>query len=159
MTEKQLNIKYTEGNDWKELPDSHQRLILAAIEASNNAYAPYSNFKVGAALLTHHGTIITGNNQENAAYPMCNCAEQVCLQKAYSADPTISPTMFAVYAQGGKFDHPAAPCGACRQVLCETCDRAGSDFPVILAGKDGSYQMFATVKDLLPFNFGGKDLE
>ena len=158
MKEKQLTISYQEGQHWNELPDSHQRLIMAAIEAADRAYAPYSNFKVGAALITHHGTIITGNNQENAAYPMCNCAEQVCLQKAFSEDPSLTPNLFAIYAKGGKSDMPAAPCGACRQVLCETCDRAKTDFPVILVGQNNSYRMFASVRDLLPLNFGGSDL-
>jgi cytidine deaminase len=158
MTEKNITITYQEGSNWKELPDSHQRLIMAAIEASDLAYAPYSKFHVGAAMITHHGTIITGNNQENAAYPMCNCAEQVCLQKAFSQDPDIKPTLFAIYAKGGKSEMPAAPCGACRQVLCETCDRAETDFPVILVGPNNAYRLFASVKDLLPMNFGGRDL-
>ena len=158
MTEQKIIISFQQGDHWSELPDSHQALILAAIAASENAYAPYSNFKVGAAMLTDGGTIITGNNQENAAYPMCNCAEQVCLQKAYSAGSNIMPTLFAIYAQGGKSELPAAPCGACRQVLSETCDRTKTDFPVILVGQNNSYRMFSSVRDLLPLNFGGADL-
>jgi len=158
MTEKQYAISYKEGSDWTELPDSHQRLILAAIEASNHAYAPYSNFKVGAAMLTDSGTIITGNNQENAAYPMCNCAEQVAIQKAFSGDSTIKVNLFAVYAQGGQDDLLAAPCGACRQVLIESADRSEQDFPIMLVARNKHFRIFQKTKDLLPFNFGVGDL-
>ena len=144
MTERQLSIVYQEGSDWGELPDSHQGLILSAIRASGKAYAPYSNFQVGAALLTNRGVVITGNNQENAAYPMCNCAEQVAIQKALSDDPSLSIVLFAIYANNGRTDLLAAPCGACRQVMCETANRTEKDFPVILVGADRSYRIFKT---------------
>ena len=152
-------IAYREGDDWGELPDTHQRLIMAAIEASESAYAPYSNFKVGASLLTDDGTIITGNNQENAAYPMCNCAERVAIQKAFSSDKEIKPRLFAIYAQGGRRDLPAAPCGACRQVLCETRDRTQTDFPILLVGTNRSFRLFERPEDLLPLKFSGADLQ
>ncbi len=158
MTEKQLIISYSEGNDWADLPDTHQRLIFAAIEVSEKAYAPYSKFKVGAALLTNEGTLITGNNQENAAYPMCNCAERVAIQKTYSGNPDIAVTMMAIYAQGGRSELPTAPCGACRQVLCETTERSGSAFPIILVGTNRSYRIFQKASDLLPLNFKRSDL-
>lgn len=157
MIEKKLTLSYQEGSDYTTLPDTHQRLILAAIEASKSAYAPYSGFHVGAALLTDTGTIITGNNQENAAYPMCNCAEQVTLQKALSSDPKTKPTLFAVYAQSKDAASLAAPCGACRQVLSEVADRCGQDFPVILAARNGAYRIL-NVRQLLPFYFSGSDL-
>lgn len=158
MTEKHLTISFQEGEDYRDLPDTHQRLILAAIEASDQAYAPYSGFKVGAAMLTDSGTIIAGNNQENAAYPMCNCAEQVTIQKAFSSDPSTKPRLFAVYAQAKQTGILAAPCGACRQVLSEVADRSDQDFPVILVNTEGAYRIL-NVRQLLPFYFSGKDLQ
>ncbi len=158
MEEKSYSISYQEGKDWSVLSDSHQRLILSAIAAAAHAYAPYSNFKVGAAMLTDGGTIISGNNQENAAYPMCNCAEQVTIQKAFSSDPNVKPRLFAIYADNGRSDTLAAPCGACRQVLSETVDRTQEAFPIILVAEDRSFKLFYSAHDLLPFGFGGKDL-
>ena len=89
---------------------------------------------------------------------MCNCAEQVTLQKAFSEDPTTSIILFAVYANNGRPGLLAAPCGACRQVLRETADRSEKDFPVILVSTDKSYRIFKSTRDLLPLGFGGTDL-
>ncbi len=158
MIDKQHAINYSEGDDWRHLPSLHQRLIESAIEAATRAYAPYSKFKVGAALVNHEETIITGNNQENASYPMCNCAEQVALQKTYSDNRETKVKLFAVVALNGNAELIAAPCGACRQVLCETVNRSGTDFPIIMASQSGAYRIFHSVKDLLPFSFEGKDL-
>lgn len=119
-------------------------LYREAEAARIHAYAPYSGFQVGAALLTENGTIYRGVNVENASYPLTNCAERSAIFAAVS-DGKRSFTAIAIC--GGKGDdtnNPCYPCGACRQVLSEFC---GKDFPVILS--DGIY----TLGDLLPYSF------
>lgn len=126
-------------------------LISEAKLARELAYAPYSNFKVGAALLAEDGTIYRGCNIENAAYSMCNCAERTALFKAYSD----GVTQFIRLAVIADTERPVAPCGACRQVISELCD---SEMEVVLANMEGDVQQLK-VKDLLPGAFSPKDLK
>jgi cytidine deaminase len=126
-------------------------LINEAKLAREYAYVPYSNFKVGAALLAADGTIFRGCNIENAAYSMCNCAERTALFKAYSD----GVTQFIRLAVIADTDNPVAPCGACRQVISELCD---SDMEVVLANMKGEIQQLK-VKDLLPGAFSPRDLK
>lgn len=126
-------------------------LISEAKLARELAYAPYSNFKVGAALLAEDGTIYRGCNIENAAYSMCNCAERTALFKAYSD----GVTQFIRLAVIADTERPVAPCGACRQVISELCD---SEMEVVLANMKGDVQQLK-VKDLLPGAFSPKDLK
>jgi cytidine deaminase len=131
--------------------DIIENLINEAKLARNYAYVPYSNFKVGAALLAADGTIYRGCNIENAAYSMCNCAERTALFKAYSEGVTSFQRLAVVAETEG----PVAPCGACRQVISELCD---PDMEVVLANMKGDVQLL-TVKDLLPGAFSPKDLK
>ena len=127
-----------------------QTLMAKAIEARKLAYVPYSNFQVGAALLTESGKVYLGGNIENAAYSLCNCAERTALFKAFSeGDKTY--TAIAVAA-----DTPQAvsPCGACRQVMAELCP---PDMPVILTNLKGDVWE-TTVSALLPGAFTKEDL-
>ena len=127
-----------------------QTLMAKAIEARKLAYVPYSNFQVGAALLTDSGKVYLGGNIENAAYSLCNCAERTALFKAFSeGDKTY--TAIAVAA-----DTPQAvsPCGACRQVMAELCP---PDMPVILTNLKGDVWE-TTVSALLPGAFTKEDL-
>lgn len=126
-------------------------LISEAKLARELAYAPYSNFKVGAALLAEDGTIYRGCNIENAAYSMCNCAERTAIFKAYSD----GVTQFIRLAVIADTERPVAPCGACRQVISELCD---SEMEVVLANMKGDVQQLK-VKDLLPGAFSPKDLK
>lgn len=127
-----------------------QQLIEEAIKAREKAYAPYSNFKVGAALLTVDGKVYHGCNIENAAYSMCNCAERTALFSAYGhGDRTF--TMLAVVADT---DGPVTPCGACRQVLTELCNQ---DMKVVLTNLKGNRKE-VTVEELLPGAFTSEDL-
>ena len=126
-------------------------LISEAKLAREFAYAPYSNFKVGAALLAVDGTIYRGCNIENAAYSMCNCAERTALFKAYSD----GVTQFKGLAVIADTERPVAPCGACRQVISELCD---SEMEVVLANMKGDVQQLK-VKDLLPGAFSSQDLK
>jgi cytidine deaminase len=128
-----------------------ENLISEAKLAREYAYVPYSNFKVGAALLAENGTIYRGCNIENAAYSMCNCAERTALFKAYSE----GVTQFKRLAVIADTEGPVAPCGACRQVISELCD---PEMEVVLANMKGDLQQLK-VKDLLPGAFSPKDLK
>jgi cytidine deaminase len=129
---------------------NNQTLIQAAIKARDLAYTPYSKFKVGAALLTETGEVITGNNIENASYGLCNCAERTALFKAVS-EGKRKFTRLAVVAET---EGPVSPCGACRQVISELCDE---DMEVILSNLKGDIATMK-VKELLPGAFSSKDM-
>jgi cytidine deaminase len=124
-------------------------LLAAAREAMKRAYAPYSRFPVGAALLAKDGTVFAGCNIENASYGLCNCAERTALFKAYSE----GVTEFAALAVVANTEKPVSPCGACRQVMFELCPE---DMPVLLANLSGE-RLETTVGELLPRGFKMKD--
>lgn len=140
-----------------ELPAPDQELLAAARAAMAHSYSPYSQFRVGAAVRLANGEILGGSNYENASYPMCICAEQSVLAAASSRFPGIAVTAIAVTVQNPRrvIDRPAAPCGACRQVICETEQKNGQTIRVILQGETGPAYVFATGGDLLPLAFGG----
>jgi cytidine deaminase len=127
-----------------------QELIHLALEARKMAYVPYSNFAVGAALLAESGKVYLGCNIENAAYPMCNCAERTALFKAFSEGDRTFKAMAVV----ADTPNPVSPCGACRQVMAELC---GPDTKVILANLSGDVTE-TTVDALLPGAFTKEDL-
>ena len=122
-------------------------LLALARSAREQAYAPYSNFLVGAALLTRDGRRFSGCNVENAAYGLCNCAERTALFNAVAAG--CRPGDFAALAVIADTDNPVSPCGACRQVMVELCDDA---MPVLLANLHGDTQQ-TSVAALLPGSF------
>jgi cytidine deaminase len=127
-----------------------EELIEEAKKARDKAYAPYSKFSVGAALLASNGLVYHGCNIENAAYSLCNCAERTALFKALS-DGEREFLMLAVVADTVR---PVPPCGACRQVISELCPQ---DMPIILTNLSGKIQQF-TVEELLPAAFSAEDL-
>ncbi|WP_409299365.1 cytidine deaminase [Peribacillus sp. SCS-26] len=127
-----------------------QKLIDEAVKASKQAYVKYSNFQVGAALLTGDGTIVHGCNIENASYGLTNCAERTAVFKAVSEGKKD----FKAIAVVGDTDGPISPCGACRQVLAEFCSE---DTAVILANLKGQH-IVTTISELLPGFFSAKDL-
>jgi cytidine deaminase len=143
----------------KELPEAYQELIKNAREATNNAYAPYSKFNVGASVLLNNGKVFTGSNQENAAYPSGLCAERVAMFYANSTYPTIPVKAIAICASNsnGLLKTPVPPCGACRQVLLETELRFDSPIEVLLIGKE-SIQIIKNTSQLLPLNFKKSNL-
>lgn len=112
------------------MSDQKKKLIEAAQKARQNAYAPFSKYHVGAAVLTKDGKIFGGCNVENSSYPLCKCAEVVALTKAVS-EGARDFTMLAVVTEDG-----GSPCGACRQVIWELCE----DIPVLIADKNGNYK-------------------
>ena len=132
-----------------------ERLIGIAIRQLDFSYAPYSGFKVGAALLTKKGDIYTGCNIENAAYTPTNCAERSAFFKAVSEGVREFQTICIVGGKDGVLTEYAAPCGVCRQVMMEFCDP--ETFRIILAVDQENYDIF-TLKELLPLGFGPSNL-
>ncbi|TSJ45545.1 cytidine deaminase [Fluviicola chungangensis] len=155
---KQLTIHYEWLNHWKELPDTEHILIEKAYEAAKDAYAPYSDFQVGAAVLLEDGGIIKGNNQENIAYPSGLCAERVALFYAGANYPGTAVKTIVVVAQGDLIagDECVSPCGSCRQVIAESESRQKEAIRIILVAQDGKTWIFDSIKDLLIFPFGVK---
>lgn len=129
---------------------NRQELITEALKARDMAYAPYSKFQVGAALLTKDGKVYRGCNIENAAYSMCNCAERTALFKAVSE----GDTEFQMLAVAADTPGPVSPCGACRQVISELCT---NDVIVVLTNLQGQIKEM-TVEELLPGAFSSEDL-
>lgn len=126
-----------------------EKLIKKAIEMLNFSYAPYSNFHVGAALLTSEGEIYTGCNIENAAYGPSNCAERTAIFKAVSEGKKEFEAIAVVGGKNGKIESFCPPCGVCRQVLAEFCKK---DFEIVLAKSTNEYKIM-TLEQLLPESF------
>lgn len=148
-----------EVQHWEDLAIEERQLAEQALEAAGRAYAPYSGYNVGAAALLANGETVTGNNQENAAYPSGLCAERVALFYAGSRYPGIAVRTLAIVAMaGGEIQENISPCGACRQVLLETEQRYGSPMRVLLCGKE-KVVAFSSAADLLPLCFGRENLE
>ena len=133
-----------------------EKLIDTAIEQLKFSYTPYSNFKVGAALLAKNGEIFTGCNIENASYTPTNCAERTAFFKAVSEGVREFRAICIVGGKDGKLTEYTAPCGVCRQVMMEFCDP--ETFQIILAVSREKYDIF-TLKELLPFGFGPDNLK
>ena len=143
-----------------ELPQPDQDLLLAARDAARNAYAPYSKFEVGAALLLENGEIITGSNQENADFTDGICGERVAIFYAHSKFPDVPVKSMAVTAKNSKgliVEH-AQPCGSCRQVLIETEARYKKAMRIIMDGRK-KIQVLEGADNLLPFAFKPGALE
>jgi len=139
----------------EECSDIEKKLINAAKKATENSYAPYSEFHVGAAVLLENGEIISGNNQENAAYPSGLCAERTTVFFANASHPNQKIEAIAIAAwNNGRFtDDAITPCGGCRQVLLETENRFKSPIKVMMYGENGIY-LVNSIKDILPLSFG-----
>jgi cytidine deaminase len=151
-----ISISYETFSETSLLNVIDRALVEKAILASNNAYARYSKFHVGAAVLLENGDIILGNNQENIAYPSGLCAERTALFYAGANYPILKITSLAVYGSGDLLEGrgPVTPCGACRQVMAESIQRQNIGFELLLAGADGSVVKFKNALDLLPLPFG-----
>lgn len=153
--EKILTIKYKECADVDALCDADAELVRMAVAATDGAYAPYSGFRVGAAVRLADGSVVTGNNQENAAYPSGLCAERTAIFAA-SAQRSELRDYEAIAIAGRNASGElceAAPCGACRQVLLEYEQRQGHPLRVLCLLKGGAVRVVASVADLMPFLF------
>ena len=154
MTNKEIKIAYREYESLAQLEAEDKDLAQAAIEATAQSYAPYSNFNVGAAVLFEDGVVVKGANQENAAYPSGLCAERTALFYASSSRPDKAMTAIAVAAgQNGRLcSSPATPCGSCRQVMAQYQEKSGRPMSVILIGARKIWK-FEKIDDLLPLIF------
>ena len=143
-----------------ECSDIEKKLIAAAKHATEKSYAPYSNFKVGAALLLENGEIVTGNNQENAAYPSGLCAERVTIFYANSVypDQKIEAIAIAAWTNNTFTKDAITPCGGCRQVLLEAENRFSAPMRILMYSEEGIY-VVNTIKTLLPLSFGDEQLK
>ncbi len=151
---------FTEYADDSELAASDLELLQSARAAAKNAYAPYSNFFVGAALRLENDVIVKGNNQENAAYPSGLCAERVAIFSAGANYPEQAINAIAICCvTENKTGKPFSPCGGCRQVLGEYENRHGKPMRIILGGLKGISFVIESVKDLLPLAFEGEVLK
>ena len=138
----------------EELTADEQELLRQAIASTENSYAPYSNFHVGACLRLADGREVIGANQENAAFPSGLCAERSAVFAAQSMFPEEAITALAIAArnENGLTAQPVSPCGACRQVILEMEDRYKQDVRILLYGTEGVY-VIPSVKSLLPLHF------
>lgn len=155
MRKVEIKTQVTVFESMNELPPSVKLLMEKAVEIKKSAYAPYSKFKVGAAILLENGTIITGNNQENAAYPSGICAERVAIWKAASDFPNQKIKQLAITASSSSqiTKEPVAPCGACRQTLSEYELKQTDKIEVYFMGEIGQIIKTDSVLDLLPIAF------
>jgi len=147
-------------NSIEELNTVSKNLMLSAKEAAKNAYAPYSKFNVGCALLLENGEIILGNNQENIAYPSGLCAERTAVFYAGANFPNIPIKMLAVtaFAKSYEVNQPVMPCGACLQSMSEFELRFSKPIQIILQGNSGPIYVAEGTKTFLPFQFFIKEL-
>ena len=153
-------ISLQEYDTIEELTPEQQALLTAAELATHRAYAPYSNFYVGAAVLLENNEIIIGTNQENAAYPSGLCAERTAIFAAATCFPNVAFTKIAIVAnaKNWKIDTPVYPCGACRQSLSEYEFLHKKNIEVIMKGKYGKIHIANSISDLLPFMFTSDNL-
>lgn len=144
----------------QELPADVQNLIQEAVTIRKTAYAPYSNFKVGAAILLSNGKIILGSNQENAAYPSGLCAERVAIYHAGSVYPEATILKMVISAASGSSttDAPIPPCGACRQSIAEYEIKQNNPIKIYFMGEIGPIYKSDSLKNLLPLLFDKKFL-
>ncbi len=159
MKKTDINITYTSYELLSELDDKAQALLNEAQIASEKAYAPYSNFKVGAALQLSSGEIISGSNQENASFPVGLCAERAALAHLAATNFEKKIDSIAIYVNNSSGQSPAAPCGMCRQALYEQEQKQQSPIKILLKGNADEIIEIASVKDILPLGFSGSDLK
>jgi cytidine deaminase len=150
---KTIELKHL--NDQKGFSDLEKILIEATYEATFNSYAPYSKFYVGCGLLLNNGEIITGSNQENAAFPSGLCAERVALNAYAHSGIKSKIVALAVTARSEQYEIPQllSPCGGCLQVMSEMVKRQNADFKIIAFTKQNGFYLAEGVSSFLPFGF------
>jgi cytidine deaminase len=159
MKEEKINLTFLKAH-FNELDEAEQQLINMAKSAYSNAYAPYSGFLVGAAVLLENDKIISGNNQENVAYPSGLCAERVALYYAGANYPNVKVKTIAISAKSKTYDitDVVSPCGACRQVMAEYQQKQHKNIRVLLHSSNNELLIANSVEDLLPFMFNSEQL-
>ncbi len=161
MKHQQYNFQFEIYDSINDLDKDDSELLQKAIETTNHAYAPYSNFFVGAAARLKDGAIITGANQENASFPVGICAERVLLSSVSSQHPSTAIETIAISYdnRNGESDKPIAPCGLCRQTLFEYEQRQQQPIRLILGGMEGEVYIIEKASLLLPLSFTKEDME
>ena len=159
MKEEKINLTFLKAH-FNELDEAEQQLINMAKSAYSNAYAPYSGFLVGTAVLLENDEIICGNNQENVAYPSGLCAERVALYYAGANYPNVKVKTIAISAKSKTYDitDVVSPCGACRQVMAEYQQNQHKNIRVLLHSPNNELLIANSVEDLLPFMFNSEQL-
>jgi cytidine deaminase len=159
--QKKIEFEYDLLADATELSAADQQLLTAAKEATKTAYAPYSNFFVGAAARLSNGSIQIGSNQESSSFPVGICAERTLLNSVGSQFPELYIVTMAVSYQPFNKDSnaPISPCGMCRQSLLDYENRYGTPIKIILAGMTGEVMVIQSAANLLPFGFDGSILK
>ena len=160
MTQKDIHFSVNVYETDSELEAGDAALLAAARQITAGAYAPYSNFLVGAAALLANGKTVTGTNQENAAYPVGICAERVLLSCIASLHPGVAIDTIAISYNNvnGQSGHPISPCGICRQSLAEYEERVKQPIRIIMSGMTGEVYILEKASHLLPLSFSQTDL-
>lgn len=155
-----ISFSYKEFEKPEELNTDDLELVFAARETAINAYAPYSKFKVGAAVRLESGIIVCGTNVENAAYPSGICAERSAFSNSVSNHHNDKPVAIAIAAmtEDGLTNEPVPPCGNCRQVIAEEESRTGNQIRIILSGKNKT-MVIDSISSLLPLQFNKKNMK
>ncbi len=152
MNEQHWEMKYV-VREHSEIGGDLLSLYLASLEASQKSYSPYSDFPVGAALLTEHGDLFSASNQENVAFPAGCCAERSLLHYYRANHPDTRILHFGIIAPRYTAEQPVTPCGICRQALAEAEKSQEHSIELHLFALDGPAYSFASIRDLLPFAF------
>jgi cytidine deaminase len=154
-----ITISYKELSSAEELGQEDEKLLKEAMDAATNAYAPYSGFRVGAALRLKSGKMVKGANVENAAFPSGICAERTAISSSVSNYPGDKPEAIAIAAfnDDGLTDEPVTPCGNCRQVIAEEEARNNSRIKIILGGRKKIF-IIESINSLLPLQFSKSNL-
>jgi cytidine deaminase len=158
--ENKFEFSYEIYTDSTELSEQDAWLLNEARAVTQQAYAPYSNFHVGAVAILDNGEIVAGTNQENASYPVGICAERVLLGSVATIHPNVPVKTIAISysSEEVKSDHPISPCGMCRQALLEYETRTSKPIRLILSGQEGKVYVIKTARYLLPFAFTSEEL-
>jgi len=160
MIKEEFKFNITTYDSINELSETDAMLLKEARKVTEFAYAPYSNFKVGAFAKLENGKTVSGTNQENAAFPAGICAERTLLSTASSLFPGVAIETIAIsyHNLNGKSDKPVSPCGICRQSLFEFQQRTKKEIRILLSGMEGKIQLIENAKDLLPLVFSADDM-
>jgi cytidine deaminase len=155
MKEIEITTTISVFDSLDDLPTDIQSLMLQAIEIRKNAYAPYSKFRVGAAILLDNGKIVLGSNQENAAYPSGLCAERVAIFHAGAIYPNVKIIKLAITAASDTNPTitPIPPCGACRQAIVEYESKQETPIEIYFMGEKGAIYKSNSISNLLPLSF------
>ncbi len=161
MNKEAYQFSYEVYDSVDDLNEADAWLVNEAREVTNAAYAPYSNFNVGAVAKLVNGQIVAGTNQENASYPVSICAERVLLSSSASLYPGVAIDTMAISYNNinGQSSHPISPCGMCRQSLVEYEERVKQPIRLLLSGLDGKVFVIEKANSLLPLSFGSIDLK